>query len=71
MTVSKTIVWITGATSGIGEALAETVPYEGARVINISRRTHPSLESVRADLSDPRDWDIVCRAVFPAGRSPR
>ena len=59
MTAADTIVWITGATSGIGAALAETVPYEGARVINISRRAHPLLESVHADLSDPRAWDVV------------
>jgi benzil reductase ((S)-benzoin forming) len=52
-------VWITGATSGIGAALADTVPYPDARVINISRRPHPQLESVRADISDPADWDEV------------
>jgi NAD(P)-dependent dehydrogenase (short-subunit alcohol dehydrogenase family) len=52
-------VWITGATSGIGAAMATSVPYAGARVINISRRPHPSLESVRADLTDPADWDVV------------
>ena len=57
--LSDTLVWITGATSGIGAALADTVPYPHARIINISRRTHPTLESVRADLSDPADWDVV------------
>lgn len=56
---SDTIVWITGATSGIGAAMAATVPYPGARVINVSRRAHAHLESVRADLSDPADWDVV------------
>lgn len=56
---SDTIVWITGATSGLGAGLAATVPYDGAEVINISRRAHPVLESVRADLSEAGDWDAV------------
>lgn len=57
--MSETIVWITGATAGIGAGLAATVPYEGARVVNISRRVHPDLESVRADLCEPADWDRI------------
>jgi benzil reductase ((S)-benzoin forming) len=59
--MADTVVWITGATSGIGAALADSVPYNAARVINISRTPHPVLESVRADLSDPGDWDVVAR----------
>jgi benzil reductase ((S)-benzoin forming) len=55
----RTIVWITGATQGIGEALARAVPYPDARVVNISRRRHPELESVVADLTDPGSWDKV------------
>jgi benzil reductase ((S)-benzoin forming) len=54
-----TILWITGATSGIGEALAATAPYPGARIVNISRRAATGLENVRADLADPNDWDVV------------
>ncbi|MGD9794924.1 MAG: SDR family NAD(P)-dependent oxidoreductase [Acidimicrobiia bacterium] len=56
---SDTIVWITGATSGIGEAMAATVPYADARVINIARRIHPTLESVQADISDPAGWNAI------------
>jgi NAD(P)-dependent dehydrogenase (short-subunit alcohol dehydrogenase family) len=59
MTESSTIVWITGATQGIGAALARAVPYPEARVINISRRAHPTLENVIADLADPAAWDRV------------
>jgi benzil reductase ((S)-benzoin forming) len=61
--VAKTIVWITGATQGIGAALARSVPYPDARVINISRRLHPELESVQADLTDPGSWDRVVEHV--------
>jgi NAD(P)-dependent dehydrogenase (short-subunit alcohol dehydrogenase family) len=57
----RTIVWITGATQGIGEALARAVPYPDARVINISRRRHAELETVVADLTDPASWDVVSR----------
>jgi NAD(P)-dependent dehydrogenase (short-subunit alcohol dehydrogenase family) len=55
----RTIVWISGATSGIGAALARHCPYEGATVVNISRRQHPDLESVPLDLTDPASWPAV------------
>jgi benzil reductase ((S)-benzoin forming) len=55
----RTIVWISGATQGIGAALARAVPWEGARVINISRRVDPVYESVVADLTDPASWDVI------------
>jgi NAD(P)-dependent dehydrogenase (short-subunit alcohol dehydrogenase family) len=53
------IVWITGATSGIGEALARSCPWPDTRVISISRRDHPDLETVRFDLTDMDSWDAV------------
>ena len=55
----RTIVWISGATQGIGAALARSVPHPDARVINISRRRHPELETIVADLSEPASWDVV------------
>ena len=63
MPTARTIIWITGATQGIGEALARAVPYPEARVINISRRQNPDLENVVADLTDPASWDVVGRHV--------
>src|SRR5579864_1087367 len=57
--MSGSIVWITGATQGIGAALARLVPYTDARVISISRRQHPELETIQADLTDPASWDRV------------
>jgi benzil reductase ((S)-benzoin forming) len=57
--MGQSIVWITGATQGIGAALAQSVPYPDARVINVSRRKHPELETVQADLTDPASWDRV------------
>ena len=64
MPTARTIVWITGATQGIGQALARAVPYPDARVVNISRRQHPDLETVRADLADPASWDVVARHLL-------
>jgi NAD(P)-dependent dehydrogenase (short-subunit alcohol dehydrogenase family) len=61
--VAETIVWITGATQGIGAALARQVPYPDARVINIARRPHPDHETLQADLTDPTSWDRIVEHV--------
>lgn len=55
----ETIVWISGATDGVGKGLAATVPYEGARIINLSRRQHPTLETVLFDLTKPETYSAV------------
>jgi benzil reductase ((S)-benzoin forming) len=52
----RTPVWISGASSGIGAALAASVPYADARVIGIGRRAPATGEHVEADLSDPSVW---------------
>ena len=56
---SESIVWITGATSGIGEALARTCPWPDTEIISISRREHPDHETVLFDLTDMDSWDAV------------
>ena len=53
------VVWISGASSGIGAALAASVPYEGARLIGISRRPPAHGEHVEADLANPGAWPHV------------
>lgn len=53
------LIWISGASGGIGQALAAAVPWAGARVIDISRRGAPGLDHVAADLADPASWDLV------------
>jgi benzil reductase ((S)-benzoin forming) len=60
---ARTLVWITGATQGLGAGLARTCPYPDARIINLSRSPHPDFESVRFDLGDPSTWQVV-RASF-------
>ncbi len=53
------IVWVSGAMQGIGAPIARNVPYDNARVINISRRQHSDLETVVADISEPAAWDRI------------
>jgi NAD(P)-dependent dehydrogenase (short-subunit alcohol dehydrogenase family) len=53
------LVWISGASSGIGEALARAVPWEGARLIGVSRSRPAVGEHLEADLSDVGSWASV------------
>ncbi len=57
--MSDTIIWITGATEGIGLGLARMAPFKDARIINLSRRQHPDYETVKFDLTDPSTWETV------------
>lgn len=57
--MTNSLIWISGASSGVGRALAESVPWEDSRVINISRRDLPGTEHLAADLADPSSWPAV------------
>src|SRR5688572_5390967 len=58
--MTDTLVWITGASTGLGAALATTVPFEDAHVTCISRSPGPpGTEHLPADLSDPAAWSAV------------
>lgn len=66
--MSPVLVWISGASGGIGLSLARSLPWEGARIIGVSRHP-PSLpvqgldsaefEHLEADLSGPAGWSLV------------
>jgi benzil reductase ((S)-benzoin forming) len=61
--MSESLVFISGASSGIGLALAKSVPWSPARVFDLSRRGAPGIEHVKADLADPASWPEVA-SVF-------
>jgi short-subunit dehydrogenase len=58
MKFSGQIVWITGASSGIGEALAYAFAREGARLVLSSRRVD-ELQRVRLACERPDDHIVV------------
>ena len=65
---------VTGASKGIGLAVARTLAAEGARVVATSRTTTPELEAldvvhIPADLMDPQaPVEVIARAVEAYGR---
>lgn len=68
------VVWITGASAGIGQALVETIPWTDVLVVGVSRRglgetrchgDGVTYEGVVVDLSKPPGWDVV-RTSFEA-----
>jgi benzil reductase ((S)-benzoin forming) len=59
--VSDHLTFISGASSGIGLAMARSVPFAGARVIDISRRGAAGIEHFPADLADPASWPRVAK----------
>jgi len=62
--MSKNLVFVTGASSGIGRALAAAVPFEDARVIHIGRRSAEGCEHCAADLADPASWRPVAQRML-------
>jgi benzil reductase ((S)-benzoin forming) len=57
--MATTLVFISGASSGIGLAMAQAHPFDAARIIDISRRGAKGIEHHAADLSDPAAWPGV------------
>ena len=57
-TLSGKVVWITGASGGIGEALAQRAAARGAKLI-LSARREAELERVRESLPRPQDAAVL------------
>jgi NAD(P)-dependent dehydrogenase (short-subunit alcohol dehydrogenase family) len=56
----RILVWISGASAGLGAALAVTIPFESAEVVDLSRRGGtPRAQHVAVDLADPESWPVV------------
>ncbi|EIM78033.1 short-chain dehydrogenase/reductase sdr [Nitritalea halalkaliphila LW7] len=56
--MKKPVAWITGASSGIGEALAYTLNLKGYRLI-LSARNEAALNRVAAQCSSPEEVQIL------------
>lgn len=54
-----TLIWVTGASQGIGRALIQAVPWQEARVIGVSRSPGPAPVHIAADLAEPSGWDML------------
>lgn len=67
-----TLVWITGASSGIGAALAADPPFVEPAVVDISRSGGvEGAEHLPADLADPAAWALVeAHLLARLGASP-
>jgi benzil reductase ((S)-benzoin forming) len=61
--MANNLIWITGASSGIGLALARSVPWSDSRVVGIGRRPAEGLEHLQADLADPGIWTSVGESI--------
>lgn len=59
MNPQRKIIWITGASSGIGEALAKGYNRQGAFTI-LSSRNRSELERVQSQCANPGNCRIVC-----------
>ena len=74
--MAKPVIWITGASSGIGEAAVRKFSTEGFALI-LSARNTQELERVKSSCAFPEDCRIlpldlassVKREEFPSNRS--
>jgi short-subunit dehydrogenase len=64
-TSANKIVWITGASSGIGEALAHAYARQGAKVI-LSARRREELERVQKEIGEAQCYVLPLDLVEPA-----
>jgi NAD(P)-dependent dehydrogenase (short-subunit alcohol dehydrogenase family) len=71
----RTLVWISGATAGLGSGFVVTCPYPDTRFVNLSRSQHPDIENRHLDLAEPRTWDRIAQhfdeelTAFPGDRA--
>jgi meso-butanediol dehydrogenase/(S,S)-butanediol dehydrogenase/diacetyl reductase len=60
----KKIALITGASSGIGYAIAEALSQEDYHIITAQRRQHDQFETIIADLSDEKAPSMIMNEII-------
>ena len=69
----ESLVFVSGGSSGIGQAMIRTLPFSPARVFDLSRRGTPGCETLRVDLSsiaaavDTSVFDLILLPPDTAG----
>lgn len=72
--MTNSIVWISGATQGMGAGLADLAAESGARVINLDHAPSDRHKTIAFDLTDPKSWEDVAahfRSIFAKGSIDR
>lgn len=64
--INNAVIWITGASGGIGEALAKACALQGAQVVLSARRAE-ELERVKASLINPDKHLIIALDITDLG----
>lgn len=57
--MGSSIIWISGATQGMGAALADVAAQSGARVVNLDRAPSEQHETLAFDLTAPETWQQI------------
>lgn len=68
MNIKNRVVWVTGASSGIGEALVHELAKEGAKIV-LSARRQPVLEQVQKEAGLTNENSLVLPLDLNSGRN--
>lgn len=58
------MIAITGASDGLGKALAKQFLADGKTVVNLSRSANPSTENIPLDLTDPQSIELAAKQLL-------
>ena len=68
--MTHTVAILTGASRGIGAAMARQLAKPGTRLITLARREDPSWPRTRARTRSWSSWPWTCPTCAPPNRPP-